>query len=154
MPQKYGKKNKKKHELEKIHLHFIKSNLRIKQSTSTMAVYAETGRFPIELKQKVQIIKYWKRLLELPEENILKQAYESLYQTCNLGQNNWCQIVKNILTVLDMNHIWDLQNIEYRDIHNVKGNLHTNFMKLGIENISNSEKLPKLRTYKLFKTRI
>mgnify|MGYP006876879319 CR=1 FL=1 len=44
--------------LESVHTTFIKRVLGVKIQTSNLAVYGETGRFPIELRQKEMTIKY------------------------------------------------------------------------------------------------
>ena len=71
-------------ELEKMHLGYLKSILKIKPSSSTNAVYAECGRFPLFIKQKFQIIKYWKRVIDLDNTHIVKKAYNSLLELGNL----------------------------------------------------------------------
>ncbi len=70
-------KNKASHKLEKIHLQYLKSMLHVKPSSSTMAIYGEFGRFPLIIKQKCQLIKYWKRILTMNENSIIKKAYNS-----------------------------------------------------------------------------
>ncbi len=41
----------------------LKFLLKVKLCSCTPAVYAECGRFPLVIKQKVQILTYWKRIL-------------------------------------------------------------------------------------------
>ncbi len=41
------------------------------------AIYAEFGRFPLIIKQKVQVLKYWQKLLSFPHGHVLKQSYTS-----------------------------------------------------------------------------
>ena len=60
------------YEIEKVHLGNLKFMLNVKTSTCTPAVYTESGRFPLEIKQKVQVIKYWKRLLDSKENTAIK----------------------------------------------------------------------------------
>ena len=59
--------NKENSELEKIHLGYLKSVLKIKSTSSTLALYAECGRFPIIVKQKFQAIKFWQRITKLDD---------------------------------------------------------------------------------------
>ena len=57
--------------IEAVQLKFLKMMLGVKRSTATVAVYAETGRFPLFLRQKVRIIKYWIRLERLRNDSIV-----------------------------------------------------------------------------------
>jgi hypothetical protein len=77
-------------EVEKVHLQFLKSMLRVKPSSCTPALLAELGRFPMKLKLQVRVLKYWQRILDLPLEHIVRKAYESVLELHNLGQKNWC----------------------------------------------------------------
>ncbi len=52
----------------------MKNKLNVKRSC-TSAIYAEFGRFPPIIKQKVQVLKCLQRLLSLPHEYVLKQSY-------------------------------------------------------------------------------
>ncbi len=61
-------------EHEQIHLAYMKNKLNVKRLSSTNDIYAEFGRFPLIIKQKVQVLKYWQRLLSLPHEHVLKQS--------------------------------------------------------------------------------
>ena len=139
------------YEIEKVHLGYLKFMLNVKTSTCTPAVYAESGRFPLEIKQKVQVIKYWKRLLDSKENTAIKNAYNSLYDSYELGQVNWCNSVKNILDESGLNSSWENQTISENEVRLVSCTLHENFVKNTLGNILDSEKYPKLRTYKLFK---
>ncbi len=83
--------------LEKIHLAYMKSTMRVKPSTASKAIYAEIGRFRLIIKQECQMIKYWKRVIEMRNYYYIKKAYNSTLQLHDLGQTNWCTYVKAIL---------------------------------------------------------
>jgi hypothetical protein len=72
---------------ESVHLTYLKNSLGVGIHTCTHAVYAETGRFPLEIRQKISMIKYWFRIIHLPESHVLKKCYNTLYSLMNLGQN-------------------------------------------------------------------
>ena len=81
--------------MEKLYLGFLKYTFKVKRSTCTSAIYSETGTFPLFLKQKYQVIKYWQRILSLPCDHILRRAYEDLLDIMFPGDsNNWCTHVK------------------------------------------------------------
>ena len=73
-------------ELETLHLCYIKRSLGVKISTSTLAVFGETGRFPLILQHKESILKYWFRLLSLPQDTLLRNVYVELMHTESCGQ--------------------------------------------------------------------
>ncbi len=57
-------------EHEQSHLAYMKNKLNVNRSSCTNAIYAEFGRFPLIIKQKVQVLKYWQRILSLPHEHV------------------------------------------------------------------------------------
>ena len=138
-------------DLEKVHLNYMKYLLCVKPCTSTKAVYSELGRFPLEIKHKVQVLKYWQRLLSMSVDTPIKHAYNELYKLHCSKQVNWCTFVKQILVDIGKEDIWLNQDISNGDLKLIKCILHERFIENTINDIYNSEKCPKLRTYKLFK---
>ena len=138
-------------ELEKIHLGYLKNTLKVKPSSTTCAIYAECGRFPLIVKQKYQTIKFWKRIIGLDNAHIVKKAYNSLLELHNLGQQNWCTHVNSILSEVDYQQPWDEQILNNKQLANIKEKLHKDYMSQCLETINDSSRFPKLRTYKLFK---
>ena len=138
-------------EIEKVHLQFMKSLLKIKPSTCTTALYAELGRFPMKLKMQIRMLKYWQRVLDLPVHHIVRKSYESLLELNDLGQKNWCTHVFDILKSVSFEHIWQTQTMTNRDLLQVKEKLYTNFSSQCMTSINDTNQLPKLRTYKTFK---
>ena len=49
--------------LEKMHLDFLKSILKMKSSTPLIMIYGEFGRFPLEIQVKTRMIKFWAKIL-------------------------------------------------------------------------------------------
>ncbi len=80
--------NKKSLQLETIHLQYLKSIMHVKTSSSSKAIYSEFGRFPLVLKQKCQLISYWKRVVGMDDNMIFKKAYNSTLKLHELGQIN------------------------------------------------------------------
>ncbi len=136
--------------LKKIHLGYLKSLLNIKPSPCTPSVYAECGRFPLVIKENILTLKYWKRLLESNNNMVIRNAYDSLYKSFEFGQKNWCTNVKEILN--EMEKIWNKKCITLLEIKAVCCKLHENFIMNTLNDISNTDKYPKLRTYKTIQT--
>ena len=139
-------------ELEKIQLRYMKGILKVKQSTSTHAIMAECGRFPMYVKQKFQAVKYWKRVLEMNNNHIVKKAYNSTLELHEVGQTNWCSHIKSILHEVEYQQAWIDQNLDNRNLGIIKEKIYNQYMTSCMDDISNSETHPKLRTYKLFKS--
>ena len=83
--------------LEKLHLLACKYILGVPQSTPTDGIYAELERHPIFIQRKILIVKYLKRLKELPDETLAKKAYKQLIQDNDDGQYNWISSASTIM---------------------------------------------------------
>ena len=60
--------------------------------TSNVALYGETGRFPISLDRYVRIVKYWLKIAKSDYENcIVKSMYIHLFNEVlyNQDTSNW-----------------------------------------------------------------
>ena len=49
--------------VETFHFKFMKRELNVKQSTNTCMVYAETGRYPLSIAIKVNMVKQWLKIV-------------------------------------------------------------------------------------------
>ena len=67
-------------ELENIHLNFIKSTLDFRKLTPTPAIYGDTGRFPLIIRQHIKAVKYWCRVLKLSQSHPDRIAYNMLLE--------------------------------------------------------------------------
>ena len=67
-------------DLEKIHLKFIKSTLGVRKQTPTPAIYGDTGRFPLIIRQHIKAVKYWCRILDLSQNHPVRNAYNMLLE--------------------------------------------------------------------------
>ena len=139
-------------EHEKLHLAFLKNTTNVKPSSSTHAIYSEFGRFPVALKQQCRMIKYWERILKLDDTHLVKKAYNSLYELHELGQENWCTHIKNILSKNQLQLAWEEQYFDNNMMNTFRENLHKDFIEDNLMQINDTNNNPKLRTYKLFKT--
>ena len=64
--------------LEKIHLDFLKSILKMNGSTLLIMIYGEFGRFPLEIQVKTRMIKFWAKILTGKNTKISYRMYELL----------------------------------------------------------------------------
>ena len=61
-------------EIEQIQLKFLKRMLGARRQTSSLAVYEDTGQFPIIVLQQISVLKYWCHILSLPPESVVRRA--------------------------------------------------------------------------------
>ena len=95
--------------LERILCTFIKKYLHLKASTPNYMVYAETGRYPLEISIKTRMIGYWIRLITGKESKIAHKIYKILLNTQNF-KSKWITEIKSILTEIGRQDIWLNQN--------------------------------------------
>jgi len=98
-------------ELEILQQQFIKRLYKLPRHTPMYFTRLETNRPHI----KIQIIKntlnYWIHILKKKDGTLLKDSYEALRKKGgkNANEQNWTSQVKQILSNIKMDHIWDSQ---------------------------------------------
>jgi hypothetical protein len=139
------------HDLDIFQLKFLKRILKVRQQTSSIAILSEVGECPISLKLNLKILKYWVRVINLPDNHLLKQMYNSLLSLDQLGFNTWATVVKKTLKLYDCERMWENQNVTDSVFKTVKTGISNEYAEHTLSKIANSDENPKLRTYKLFK---
>ena len=79
--------NKPVNELEKVQLGYLKNMLGVRKQTLSQAVYGETGRFTLHVRQQFRMINYWIKLKTA--YNILKKFLNELKDMHTSGNNAW-----------------------------------------------------------------
>ena len=130
--------------LEKIQMKFLKNLLGVKIQTSTLAILADTGRFPLILRQQVSALKYYERLKSGSCPQLLISCYEIQKKLFNKKAACW---LSKIYTVIE-NHNTNLGDF---NVNKVAASLFEHAQCKIMNEINDSNKNPKLRTYKLFK---
>ena len=98
-------------DLEKIHLKFFKSTLGVRKQTPTPAIYGDTGRFPLIIRQHIKAVKYWCIILKLSQSHPVRNAYNMLVELNGIGFTNWCSRIRSVLERAGLDQIWESQNI-------------------------------------------
>ena len=93
-------------DLEKIHLKFIKSTLGVRKQTPTPAIYGDTGRFPLIIRQHIKAVKYWCRILKLSQSHPVRNAYNMLIELHKLVFR-----IRSILQRTGPDQICESQNV-------------------------------------------
>ena len=132
-------------DLEKIHLNFIKSTLGVRKQTPTPAIYGDTGRFPLIIRQHIKAVKYWCRILKLD-----RNAYNMLLELDAIGFTNWCSRIRSVLERTGLDQTWESQNIvdTNKFMLSFKESIVSIFTQRWRKDIESSSKL---RTYALVK---
>jgi hypothetical protein len=77
-------------DVEKVHLNFCKNIFGVNKRTDKNMIYSELGRFPLYIKRKLRIFKYW---LKIKNTNncILKECYNYMV----LDNDSWAMNMKH-----------------------------------------------------------
>ena len=139
--------------LEKVQLKYLKIMLGVKQNTSNLAVYGETGHSPLMLRRKIKKLKYWAKILFWPNHSLVKITYNNLCTMSNCGYKTWIDDVTVLLNKVNMLYLWQTSNVTkgYNDICMFKKSIVNNYIKEWKEAINDNVTNPKLRTYKVSK---
>ena len=144
-------RNKEINEIESIQIKFIKTILGVHGNTSNLAVLGETGRFPLVIRQKVKSLKYWSKILTLPDHSLVKKMYFILYDLNEAGYQTWCTNIEEMLCQSDLKVKWDQQHCDNNTIKYFNDVLQQKYVNYWYESINDNILHPKLRTYCQFK---
>jgi hypothetical protein len=140
-------------EIEAIQLTYLKNVLGVRKQTPTLAIYAETGRFPLITRQKLSTIKYWARSETMTADSKLRHCLNIQKQLHSQTKSSWFS--KIVTITQSYNCIFppaDSSSKLYEDfVTNIKSKIYDNEIKDTLSKINNSVDNPKLRTYKIFK---
>ena len=83
----------------------------VSQSTPTLVVYGETGRFPLQLRQEDSIIRLWARIQPFPHTNFLCKIYTDLLLLHDQGNVTWAGHVNAFwLSMISLMRTWNIQH--------------------------------------------
>ena len=91
--------------LERVHTEFMRKITKTRKSTPLYALYAELGRYPLEITMKTRTIGFWNRLILDKDAKISRMLYLTL-RIINKPCFKWFSYVKSILTSVGRNDIW------------------------------------------------
>ena len=143
-------KNTQINELEKIQIQYLKSVINVRKQTPTLAVYAETGRFPLHIRQKLATLNYWIKLRNLPNTDILNKCLKIHEHIAQRDKKSWYNKITHILSEAAIPN-WD--SFEPKKLASqIKLVLYDKEQNCIFKEINDTVNQPKLRTYKNFKT--
>ena len=143
-------KNKQIDALEHIQTKFLRRTLGVGRSTPNLALYGDTNKCPLLIRQQYMFLKYWARLTQMPEGSVMHNIYKE-HQKLNTP---FMEKVKGTLEsagVLPGN----LPIVKKKDnlffLRHMRHNLEFLYKEKWFAEINDSEKNPMLRLYKKFK---
>ena len=119
--------------------------LGVRCQTPTNAVLADTGRFPLLIRQHSSALKYLDRLQKGTCPPLLRKCLTIQIKLKEKGAACWFKRLSTILESINSDHLtFDLNKSIVSLFDQAKAKMMTE--------INDNEKYPKLRTYKTFKT--
>ena len=100
-------------DVKQIHTKFLRRILGVRTSTNLAALYGELGRVPLAVTRKVNMIKYWIKILQQNDTSIVKLTYSMLKDDADRNNSyrgtNWAWQIKNILEQHGLGYVWRAQ---------------------------------------------
>lgn len=133
--------------LEPIHNQFLRSITKARKSTPMYMIYAELGRYPLELTIKCRMISFWTRIVLGKQNKLSNILYQKLLNTPGIN-SKWVQNIKEILQNCGRCDIWQNPRQSRNIAAIIKRNLVDQFTQNWRTSLENSSKG---RNYYLFK---
>jgi hypothetical protein len=138
--------------IETIHTKFCRKILCVKKSTNLIGLYGELGRMPLICQRQINMLKYWLKIIKLPNENILKNMYMMLKTDVDNNNSyngqNWAYNIKTLLDNLGLSEIWINQYTVNISINYIIQRLKDVHVQTWQTDIDNSSRLSSYRRYK------
>lgn len=132
-----------KNNTEKLHLQFCKSSLGMQSTTPNFMVYGELGRFPLELRIKLEMVCFWHKLAT-NDKKLSGKLYKLLwYMHEHEGYNfKWFNYVKSVFNNCGFCELYNIPGqVDYNYIKsNVRQRLQDQFIQKWFSDINNSSR--------------
>ena len=137
--------------LERVHRYACKRVLNVSFKVCNSFALGDCRRFPLYIQTQRRVLKYWFKLLHLPDHRYVKKAYKMLYFFQTVGQINLASRVKNMLYTNGFGYVWENQYVEHENefLASVTQRLKDQFFARMSDNIQNSSKLVLYKQFKL-----
>ena len=104
--------------IEKLHRSFLKSVLRVKNSTLNCFVYGELGVYPLYIERYARVMSFWVKIINCSsnEESIIYKVYKELYDLTitNPEEITLASRVKDVLNMCGLGNYWREQKVYNR----------------------------------------
>jgi hypothetical protein len=138
-------------EIEKVQNKFFKTILHLNSSTSSVMLYGELGRTPLEVTIKTRMVTFWARLVNSKPTKLSTLLYHFVHYLVKWDnyQSHFHSAVESILNQCGMTYVWDAQTCDQLIIkHLVKQKLQDQYQQQWLDQVTNSGKC---LTYRIIK---
>ena len=139
--------------IENVMIKYCRMQLGVGSKAPGPSALGECGRHSVYVYCYIRCIKYWLKILALPNDSIVKSCYLMMRNYCNNGRTNWASEVKKLLYRYGFGYAWDNQENLENDVFldEFKTRVFDNDKQVWSASMSN---MPKLRTLVLFKSNL
>ena len=139
-------------DIEIIHTKFLRKILCVNKSTNLVGLYGELGRVPLNVLRKVNMIRYWAKILQSKEDSLERDVYTMLKHDANnniqYNSKNWAYCIKTILESLGLGNLWLQQENANLYLPFVRQRIFDQYYQTWYSNINNSQRLSSYSRYK------
>ena len=131
--------------IEHVHTKFLRKILCVKKSTNLSGLYGELGRTPLLIVRKINMFRYWIKLLKPDNSSLIKRIYCMLKSDADnnysYNKNNWAYQIKTMLQNLGLGELWT--NQQHCDIFfpEIKQSILDQYYQSWYSDINNSQRL-------------
>ena len=136
--------------IERVHTFALKRFLNVSIRTPNALVYGELGRFPLYINMYIRTIKYWLRILKMPEYRLPLKAYKMLFFLHRQNRNTWASSICFFLYKYGFQEVWENQGVgnERNFLKELRNRLILGFKEQWSVLLSESERFSCFRTFK------
>ena len=139
-------------DIDLVHTNFLRFILGVKKTTNLAALYEELGRIPLSIYRKINMIKYWIKILQQNGTSLLKNIYLMLKNDTDLNINyngqNWASQIKLILQEHGFEYVWRQQSELVIPFHLIRKRTIDTYQQAWYSETNNSSRL---RSCSIFK---
>ena len=102
--------------IEQIHTYACKRYASAPLKTCNSAIMGDCGRFPLYIYSSKKCVKYWLRILHLPDHRYVRKCYNMLRLLDSNGKVNWVTRIRMLLSSNGFGYIWENQGVDNESI--------------------------------------
>ena len=96
-------------DLERVQYYACKRFMCVKQKSCNMVALGDCYRFPVFIKTSKRSIKYWFKILKMPNERYVKKCYLMMLNDDIHGHKNWVSMLRHVLQSNGFGNVWESQ---------------------------------------------
>ena len=97
--------------IENVQTSYLKTLIGVNKSTSNCVVLGESGRLPLAVYYMTNCIKYWIKLIKMPDARCPKACYNMLKTYDDQGKVTWATHIRVLLAKYGFRYVWMSQEI-------------------------------------------